>query len=117
VSSMNPVGFVFTSAVMGYLRRGLLARPVCPDCGSKNTATGRLVKLGAGFGVGIVGSILCYLLGFFYPLGRLMIPFLLLFGALMAITPSLGKYCCMDCDAYWNPETPETIWRPRPPGI
>lgn len=95
----------------------LFERPVCPDCGSTNTATGRLVKLGAGFGLGVIASLICYVLGYFYPLGRMMIPFLIFFGIIMSITPCLGRFCCLSCDAYWNPENPKVIWRPRPPGI
>lgn len=98
-------------------RWSLFDRPVCPDCGSSNTATARLVKLGAGFGFGVIVSVICYVLGYFYPLGRMMIPFLVIFGIILSITPCLGKYCCLSCDAYWNPETPKLIWRPRPPGI
>lgn len=98
-------------------KTGLLERPTCPECGSQNTSTARLVKLAAGFGVGIILSVFCYLFGFIYPLGRLMIPFLLIFGLILAVTPSLGKYCCLACDAYWDPKNPKVVWRPRSPGI
>ncbi|MEW6274484.1 MAG: hypothetical protein AB1556_05145 [Bacillota bacterium] len=101
-------------------RQGIFARPKyppCPSCGSTNTITARRLRLAAGFGVGIILSIICYVLGFFYPLGRVMIPFLLVTGMIMAVMPSLGKYCCLDCDAYWNPDRPDLIWRPKPPGI
>lgn len=98
-------------------RIGLFERPICPECGSQNTSTARLVKLGAGFGIGFILPIFCYAIGFIYPLGRLMIPLLIVFGLLMSVTPCLGKYCCLSCDAYWNPDNPKLVWRPRPPGL
>jgi hypothetical protein len=91
--------------------------PPCPACGSKNTITGRRLRLAGGLGIGLGGSLICYLAGFFYPLGRILIPFLLVAGFIIAIFPSPGRYCCLDCDAYWNPETPHIHWRPKRPGL
>ncbi len=91
--------------------------PPCPECGSQNTITGRKLKLSAGLGIAIGGSLLCYLLGYLYPLGRVLIPFFFFAGVIICFVPSLGRYCCLDCDAYWNPEAPHKIWRPQPPGL
>ncbi|MQL51131.1 hypothetical protein GFC01_02380 [Desulfofundulus thermobenzoicus] len=91
--------------------------PPCPACGSTDTTTGRMLRIAAGLGVGGGGSILCYLLGFLYPMGRIIIPLALLCGAVICFIPPLGKYCCLSCDAYWNPDNPKVIWRPRDPGL
>lgn len=93
--------------------------PPCPDpeCGSKDTTTGRSVRISAGLGLAIGGSLLCYLAGFIYPLGRILIPFLLVGGIIICFVPPLAKYCCLECDAHWNPDNPQKIWRPRPPGL
>jgi len=94
-----------------------IATPPCPACGSKDTTTGRIIRLSAGLGLALGGSVLCYIIGFLYPTGRMLIPFLLFCGLLICFVPPLGKYCCLECDAYWNPENPELVWRPRPPGL
>ena len=91
--------------------------PPCPDCGSTNTIAAKQVRWSAGLGIAIGGSLLCYVLGYLYPLGRVLIPFFFFAGVIICFIPSLGKYCCLDCDAYWNPETPGKIWRPKPPGM
>jgi len=94
-----------------------ITTPPCPACGSKNTTTGRLIRLAAGFGVGLGGSILCFLLAFLYPPGLILIPIALGCGFFICLIPPLGKYCCLDCDAYWNPDNPQLHWKPREPGI
>ena len=91
--------------------------PPCPSCGSKDTTTGRMLRIIAGLGVGLGGSLVCFLLKFIYPLIVVMIPFLILVGLIMSAIPPLGKYCCLECDAYWDPEAPDLIWRPKPPGL
>lgn len=98
-------------------RTGLFERPICPECGSENTSTARLVKLGAGFGIGILLPVFLYVISFIYPSSSIIIPLLIIFGLLMSVTPCLRKYCCLNCDAYWNPDNPKLVWRPRTPGI
>ena len=94
-----------------------IVTPPCPDCKSTNTIAAKQIRMSGGLGMAIGGSLICYLVGFLYPLGRLLIPFLFIGGIIICFIPSLGKYCCLDCDAYWNPDRPDKIWRPKPPGL
>lgn len=91
--------------------------PPCPSCGSNDTTTGRVVRLSAGFALGIVLTTIIYLAGYIYPTGRVLMPFTIVCGMIICVIPPLGKYCCLECDAYWNPENPELIWRTKPPGL
>lgn len=95
-----------------------ITTPPCPSCGSPNTTTGRKVRLAAGLGIGAGGSFLCLLLGLFlYPPGLALVPIAAVCGFVVCLIPPLGKYCCLDCDAYWNPDNPKQYWKPRDPGI
>ncbi len=91
--------------------------PPCPACGSKNTTRGRIIRLAAGLGLGFGGALFFLLLGYFYPWIRSLLFIALLCGLFVCLIPPLGKYCCLDCDAYWNPEDPDKFWRPKPPGL
>lgn len=94
-----------------------IVTPPCPACGSKDTTTGRVIRLAAGLGLGLGGSLLCFLASFIYPPALILIPFLFFCGLIMCLVPPLGKYCCLECDAYWDPANPGMIWRPKPPGL
>lgn len=89
--------------------------PPCPACKSTNTAKGRTVRIAAGLGLGVLGSLVVYVAGYIYPVGRILIPFLVVAGLIMAVIPPLAKYCCLDCDGYWN-DGDTKVWRPRDPG-
>ncbi|SFG55662.1 hypothetical protein SAMN05660649_01977 [Desulfotomaculum arcticum] len=91
--------------------------PVCPSCGSSDTTTGRIIRLAAGLALGIGVSMILYLIGYIYPLGRILIPFTFIGGMIICVIPPLGKYCCLECDAYWNPDNPSLVWRTKPPGL
>jgi len=91
--------------------------PACPSCGSNDTTTGRMVRLSAGFAIGVFISLIIYLIGYIYPLGRILLPFTMISGMIICVIPPLGRYCCLECDAYWNPDNPELVWRTRPPGL